>query len=208
MLFGLEAGAAEHAAKATLSGSTALFAGDVTLAVNDYVDGIHLRVVHGGEVRVFGEDDGNGARVFHHILLYSLIGFEDVDGEHDQIFAPIFLGNVIDQWGFLFAILAPCGPEFEEYDLSLDGVVIELISGGGFGSEAGGWLAGFIALGDGDGGARNDCQDDREENAAAHNGGNSITGIQTCNHKGHEGSRRKDYFVFFVGFGFSVLAYE
>ena len=221
MLFGFKAGAAEHAAQATLSGGAALFAGDIALAINDYVDGIDLRVVHGGEVRVFGEHDGDCARVVDEILFHPLIWFEDVDGEHDQILALVFLGNVIDQLGFLFAVLAPCGPEFEEYDFALDGVVIELISGGGFRAEAGSGLAGFIALSDGDGGAGDDCQDDRGESGAAHDGGNGTTGERESkprNHKGHEGSRREDllrvrcglrgYLLFFVGFGLSVLAYE
>ena len=39
--------------------------------------------------------------------------------------------------GFLFAVLAPRGPEFEEYDLAFDRLVSELISGGGLGAEAG-----------------------------------------------------------------------
>ncbi len=170
MLFGLEAGAVEHAAKAMLSGGAALFSGDVALAVHDNVDRVDLRVVHSGEVGVFGENDGNFARMFHQILLHSLIRFEDVYGEDDQIFASVFPGDVVDELGFLFAVLAPRGPEFEEDDFALDGLVIELISGGGFRAEAGSGLAGFIALSDGDGGAGNDCEDDRDDNMAAHDG--------------------------------------
>jgi len=145
LLFGLEAGAAEHAAKATLYGSAALFTGDIAVTVDDYVNGIHLRVVHGGEVRVFGEDDGNFARVFHQILLHSLIRFEDVYGEDDQIFAFVFPGDVIDELGFLFAVLAPCGPEFEEDDFAFDRLVVELFAGCGFGAEAGSRLSGFVS---------------------------------------------------------------
>jgi hypothetical protein len=99
-----------------------------------------------------------------------LIRFEDVYGEDDQIFAFVFPGDVVDELGFLFAVLAPCGPEFEEYDFAFNGLVIELISGDGLGAEAGSGLAGFIALSEGDGGAGNDCQDDRDENMAAHDG--------------------------------------
>jgi len=198
LLFGFEAGAAEHAAKATLSGSAALFTGDFAVTVDDYVNGIHLRVVHGGEVGVFGENDGNVARVFHQILLHSLIRFEDVYGEDDQIFAFVFPGDVIDELGFLFAVLAPCGPEFEEDDFALNGLVIELISGDGLGAEARSGLAGFIALSDGDGGAGNDCQDDHGENAA-HDGGNGITGEKeskpatTKDTKVHEGKTTSSF---------------
>ena len=34
--------------------------------------------------------------MFHQILLHFLIGFEDVDGEHDQIFALVFLRDVVE----------------------------------------------------------------------------------------------------------------
>ena len=146
LLVGFEAGTVEHAAKAALSGRTALFAGDVAFAIDDYVDGINLGVVHSGQVGIFGEDDGNGARVLGQILLHSLIRFQDIDGENDQVFGLVFLGDVIDELGFFFTVLAPCCPEFKKNHFALDRVVVELLSAGGLGAKAGSGLAGLVAL--------------------------------------------------------------
>ncbi len=142
----------QQATQSSFSGGAALFGGDVAVAVDHYVDGIALRVVHGCEVGVFGEHDGNGSWVVGEIFLYFLIGLEDVDGEHDQAFIGEFLGDVIDQFGFAFAVFAPGGPELEQDDFAFDRRVVELVSGRGFGAEARGGLAGFIA---GEGAERN-----------------------------------------------------
>ena len=122
-----------------------MFGGDVAVAVDYHVDGVALGVVHGCQAGVFGEHDGHGSRVLGEIFLNLLIGFEDVDGEHDQAFAGELFGDVVDQRGFSFAVLAPGGPELEQDDLALDGGVVELVSGGGFGAEARSGLAGLVA---------------------------------------------------------------
>jgi len=122
-----------------------LLSGDVAVAVDHHVDRVALRVVHGSEVRVFGEHDGHGSWVLGEILLHFLIGLQDVDGEHDQAFVGELFGDVVDQFGFAFTVLAPGGPELEQDHLAFDGGVVELVSGRGFGAEARGRLTGFIA---------------------------------------------------------------
>ena len=66
------------------SGSAALFAGDVPVFIYNDIDGIDLRVVHGGEIGVLCEDDGHRARVLEQIVLDRLVWFEDVDGKNDR----------------------------------------------------------------------------------------------------------------------------
>jgi len=79
------------------------------------------------------------------IFLDLLIGFEDIDGEHDQAFICELLGDVVDQRGFVFAVLAPGGPELEEDDLAFHRSVVELVASRSFGAEARSGLAGFVA---------------------------------------------------------------
>jgi hypothetical protein len=83
--------------------------------------------------------------VFDQILLYFLIRFEDVDGEDDQAFVRELFGDVVDQRGFFFAVLAPGGPELEENDFAFYRGVVELIAVGRLGAEAGRGLAGLVA---------------------------------------------------------------
>ena len=40
-----------------------MFVGDVAIAVDYHINGIDLGVVHGGQVRVFSQNDGDRARV-------------------------------------------------------------------------------------------------------------------------------------------------
>ena len=122
-----------------------MLGGDVAIAVDHHVDRVALRVVHCRKVRVFGENDGDSSWVLSEIFLHFLIGFKDVDGEHDQAFIDEFLGDIIDQIGLAFTVLAPGGPELEQDHLAFDGGVVELVSGRGFGAEARGRLTGFIA---------------------------------------------------------------
>jgi len=82
--------------------------------------------------------------MFDKIFLDSLIGLENVDGQNDQAFAGELLGDVVDQFGFGFAVLAPCGPELEQDDFAFHRRIVELIAGGGFGAEAWSGLASFI----------------------------------------------------------------
>jgi hypothetical protein len=74
--------------------------------------------------------------VVREIFFHSLIGLEDVDGEHDQALVGELFGTVLDQFGFAFAVFAPGGPELEQDDFTFERLVVELIAGGGFGAEA------------------------------------------------------------------------
>jgi len=57
------------------------------------------------------------------------------------------VADFVDEGGFVGAVAAPGGPEFEEDDFAFDGVVGELFAGGGDGVEARG---GLFVLGSGE----------------------------------------------------------
>ena len=122
-----------------------MFGGYVAVAIDHYVDWVALSVVHGSQIGVFGEHYGDGSWVLDEIFLHFLIRLQDVDGEHDQAFIGELFGDVINQFGFAFAVFAPGGPELEQDNLAFDGGVVELVSSCGLGAEARGGLAGFIA---------------------------------------------------------------
>jgi hypothetical protein len=122
-----------------------LLASDVAIAVDHDINRIDLRVVHRGQIRVFCEHDWNRAWMVGKILLHSLIRFQHVDGQDDQIFALEFLRDVVYELCFFLAILAPGGPELEQDYLSLDRLVVELLAGRSLGTEAWSGLAGFVA---------------------------------------------------------------
>ena len=82
--------------------------------------------------------------MIHQIFLDLLIRFENVDRQNDQAFVSEFFGYVVDEGGFCLAVLAPGGPEFEQYHLTFDRRVVELIPCSSLGAEAGSGLAGFI----------------------------------------------------------------
>jgi hypothetical protein len=83
--------------------------------------------------------------MLHKVLLNLLFGFEDVDRKNDQSFPAEFLGDVVDELCFRLAVFAPRGPELEQDDFALDGIVIELFAGRGLGAEAGGGLSRLVA---------------------------------------------------------------
>jgi len=97
------------------------------------------------------------------VVLNGLVRFEDVDGENNQILVLEFLGNVIDQLRFPFAVLAPRCPELKENDLAFYGFIIELLPGDRSGAEARSGLASFVA-----GNCRaGECQKDGEDDVAS-----------------------------------------
>ncbi len=85
------------------------------------------------------------------IFLDGFLGFAHVDGEKDQSFASKLMADLVDEGGFVSAEAAPGGPEFQQNNLSFDGVVGEFFAGGRGGVEARG---GLFVLGSGQQAAR------------------------------------------------------
>lgn len=82
--------------------------------------------------------------MFDEILLHPLIGFQNIYGQHNQVFVLKFFGDVVNHFCLGFAELAPGRPEFEENDFAFDRLVIELFASRGFGAEAGSGLADLV----------------------------------------------------------------
>src|SRR5208337_5623457 len=83
---GLETGAGQRPAKAPLSTRSSLRIDDLAIAIDDDVDGIAVRGVHGGKIRVPSHHDVTLARMLFQILLHDLLGFAYIHREHDQAF--------------------------------------------------------------------------------------------------------------------------
>src|SRR5580704_2007998 len=154
---GFEASAGEEPAEGVFAARAALGTGDETVAVHHDINGVDSGGIHGGEIGVFHEDDFAVARVLVEILLDGPLGFTDVDGEKDQALVGELAANFVHEGGFVGTVAAPGGPEFEEHDFALNGVVGEFFTGGRDGVEARG---GFLVLGTGK------CAQGREEQNA------------------------------------------
>ena len=142
------AGAREETAQAASTAGTALRASDVAVAIDKHIDGIDRGLIHGGEVSVFHQDNGNGAWMLVEVFPDSLFGFADMYGKNNQGFAGKFLGDLVDEAGFLGAIAAPGGPELEEHDLAFDGFVGEFFAAsGGSVKPRGGFFAASVGSG-------------------------------------------------------------
>jgi hypothetical protein len=118
-----DAGAGEEPAEGHVAGGAPLFPGDVAFSVDQDINRVGIGLVHGGEVGVFHQNDGDGAGMLLEVFFHQLFGFADVDGKGDETFVAVFLGNLIDEMRFVGAVGAPGGPEFEEDDFALDAFV-------------------------------------------------------------------------------------
>jgi hypothetical protein len=134
---GFDPSPAKQLPESSLSGGATLFPGNVAIAVDHHVNRITPGIVHGGKVRVFGEDDGHSARVASQVFFDRLMRFEDIDGKNDQAFAGKLFGEIVDNASLTFAVFAPRGPEFEQDDLAFHRGVVEPVAGCGLGVEAG-----------------------------------------------------------------------
>ena len=143
-----DAGAGDEIAKGIFAAGATLSSGDVAVAVDHYIDGIDVGLVHGGEIGVFHHDELAVAGMLLEIFLDGLFGFADVDGEEDEAFAGELVADFVDEGGFVGAEAAPGGPELEEDDFAFDGGVGEFFAGSGSGVEARG---GLFVLGGGEG---------------------------------------------------------
>src|SRR6266481_351590 len=164
--FGFEAGAGEESAEGFFAAGTALSSNDEAIAIDHDIDGIDVSLVHGGEIGVLHHDQLAVAGMLVEIFLDGFLGFAHVDGEKDQSFASKLMADLVDEGGFVSAEAAPGGPEFQQNNLSFDGVVDEFFAGGRGGVEARG---GLFVLGSGQQAARG--EEKREGKCSSHNDG-------------------------------------
>src|SRR5208283_1282076 len=129
-------GAHQEAPQRRFASGSALRSGNVAVAVNQHVDGIHRCLVHGCEISVFHQDDRNRARVGLQISLDRLLRFANVNRQHDQPFVGELLRDLIHIRRFMVTIAAPGGPELQQHHLALDGFIGELLAAGGRRMEA------------------------------------------------------------------------
>ncbi len=83
-LFSFDSGACQQTAEGAFAAGATLLAGNVSVAIDHNVNGIRVGLIHGGEIRVLSEDDSAGAGMLLEIFLDCLLGFSNVNGEHDQ----------------------------------------------------------------------------------------------------------------------------
>ena len=69
-------------------------------------------------------------------VLLNVLGFADVDSEKNETFGGKFLADLVDESGFIRAVVAPGGPEFKQSYLALDGLIGELFAGRRGGGKA------------------------------------------------------------------------
>src|SRR5262249_10742562 len=116
-------------AKRFFASGASLLIGDVTVFVDDDVDGIDGGLVHGGKIGVFHEDDPARTRVLLEIFLNDLLGFADVDRQNNQAFVAVLFVEFVYVIGFGDAEFAPGRPEFEEDDFAFDAGIVEFFAG-------------------------------------------------------------------------------
>jgi hypothetical protein len=102
------------------------------------------------------------------IFLHRFFGFGYIDGEDDQALCSKLFVDLFDQRFFVMAVLAPCGPEFEQNNFAFDRFIIEALAGSSFCTEA--WGGRSVLIGGEDSGREKQAQADREVRAKAHGG--------------------------------------
>ena len=143
-----------------------MLAGDVSSAINDYVNGIRIGLIHGREIGVFGENDAAGPGMLFEIFLDRLFGFGNIDGENDQSLVGKLLVDGLDQRLLQVTVLAPGGPEFEQDDFAFHRIIVETLSRSGFGAEARSGLV-VVISGEGAGGGQQQKHTARGQGKAA-----------------------------------------
>jgi hypothetical protein len=94
----------QQVAQGIFAAGSTLNASDVAVTVDDDIDGVRLGFVHGGQVCVFDEDNGTGARAFLQILLHRLLRLADAYGQHHQALVGELVRDLVHQRLFPAAV--------------------------------------------------------------------------------------------------------
>src|SRR4051794_31234972 len=128
---------AQEISQCALAGGPALLSSDISVAIDSDIDGIRLRGKHRGKVSVLGEHDSTTAGTALQVLLDPLLRLIHVNGQDDQALGGKFLVDVIHHLLLPAAILAPRGPELQQNNFPLKGIIVEFFAAQRLGREPG-----------------------------------------------------------------------
>ena len=168
-LFGFDSGVRQQTAQGALTRSSALFSGNVAVAIDHHVNRINIGLIHSREIGIFGKHNAAGARMLLQIFLHRFLGFGNVDRENDQALPGKLSVDFLDQWFLLMAVLAPCCPKFKQNNLAFDRFIVEAFARGSFRTEA--WSGCSVLIGGEDAGCEKQAEAGHAVYAKAHGGG-------------------------------------
>src|SRR6266568_2559136 len=167
-------GARKQSAQGAFTAGSALLAGDIAGAIDHNINGINIGLIHGGEIGVLREDNATRARMLLEIFLDCLLGFGNVNRQHNQSFVGEFFVDGLDQRLFDVTVLAPGGPKLQQDYLAFHRLVVEALPRHSFCAEARSGLVVVIAA-EGASGGQQSRKKQRAAQAGLH-GGNDSTG--------------------------------